>query len=253
MQQPRAYHTDELKVALVGSLLTGSALAWFSPLFEDNNACLTDFANFVELLRARFEDPSRRKNAAARLLNLRQSSRTTAAFATEFQLLLADAGTDDATARFLFRRALNDDIQDLLMVFDEQNSLAALIKDAITVDHRLQHRRLSKVSYPSPPPNGRSAGFTTSFPRRYVTANPQTSPPTPIVLPPPITAPAGVQGVAPMIIDAAVSTGPRPRLTDEQRRFRQENNLCMYCGDKDHVVANCPPLSRRNQGNAYGH
>ncbi|WP_181462980.1 DUF4939 domain-containing protein, partial [Bacillus sp. SRB_8] len=93
-RKPRTYATDSEKVMLVGDLLTGNALLWFSPIFERRDPLLQDFVRFIDALRARFEDPNKAVTAARRLEALRQGRRPVAAYASEFQLLVTDSGWD---------------------------------------------------------------------------------------------------------------------------------------------------------------
>ena len=52
--QPERYPTKESKVGLVGTLLTGSALSWFAPLFEKRSPILSNFKTFLEALTEAF-------------------------------------------------------------------------------------------------------------------------------------------------------------------------------------------------------
>jgi len=48
---------------------------------------------------------------------------------------------------------------------------------------------------------------------------------------------------------------PRRHLREEERQFRRDNNLCPYCGAKDHSLETCPVLRRPFQpkpGNGVG-
>ncbi|CAG8768511.1 7720_t:CDS:1, partial [Dentiscutata heterogama] len=47
--QPQRYPNDATQVGLLGSLLTGSALAWFAPLLEKSSPLLENFDDFVEV------------------------------------------------------------------------------------------------------------------------------------------------------------------------------------------------------------
>ena len=52
--QPERYPTEESKVGLVGTLLTGSALSWFAHLFEKRSPILSNFKTFLEALTEAF-------------------------------------------------------------------------------------------------------------------------------------------------------------------------------------------------------
>ncbi|CAG8734004.1 9436_t:CDS:2, partial [Racocetra persica] len=54
--KPNCYPDDRTQVGLLGSLLTGSALAWFAPLLEKQSKLLEDFGELVKEFEATFGD-----------------------------------------------------------------------------------------------------------------------------------------------------------------------------------------------------
>ena len=61
------YHNDDLQVGLLGSLLSGPALAWFAPLLEDNSELLGDFEHFIHEFEATFGDSDKFRTAANKI------------------------------------------------------------------------------------------------------------------------------------------------------------------------------------------
>lgn len=53
---PKRYPTARTKVLFVGTLLVGSALQWFSTLFESSDPCLDDLVGFFTKLDNTFGD-----------------------------------------------------------------------------------------------------------------------------------------------------------------------------------------------------
>ena len=53
---PSQYPTDVLQVGLVGTLLSGSALAWFALLLEKESPLLNNFEEFLNEFKACFGD-----------------------------------------------------------------------------------------------------------------------------------------------------------------------------------------------------
>ena len=47
------------------------------------------------------------------------------------------------------------------------------------------------------------------------------------------------------------SRGNRGPLTQEERRHRAQHNLCAYCGQPGHVIANCQVAGRRQARGIY--
>ena len=41
----------------------------------------------------------------------------------------------------------------------------------------------------------------------------------------------------------------RKPLTDAEKQGRKDRNECLYCGSKDHQLADCPLKPRKGQGN----
>ena len=53
---PSRYPTDVSRVGLVGTLLSGSALAWFTPLLEKESPLLNNYEEFLREFKACFGD-----------------------------------------------------------------------------------------------------------------------------------------------------------------------------------------------------
>ena len=133
---------------------------------------------------------------------------------------------------YQFHRGLNPDLKHLLLSKSKPTTLDSAIHDAIEVYNRLFELRSSSSR------SNRSLQFnpmTTSG-----TTNVNLSPPTPDP-----TTPSD-----PMILDGAVPSQPRAPLTQEERRRRMENRLCLYCSEEGHIALNCPRLTSRLSGNA---
>ena len=67
---PTKYPTNSIKVAFVGSLLTGRALSWFNPMFEKKQNfghLLDDWEAFKTALMDTFGDPDRVRAAKHKL------------------------------------------------------------------------------------------------------------------------------------------------------------------------------------------
>jgi hypothetical protein len=53
---PNRYPSDASRVGLVGTLLTGTALAWFAPLLKKKSRVLENFKTFIAEFQASFSD-----------------------------------------------------------------------------------------------------------------------------------------------------------------------------------------------------
>ena len=93
--QPQQYADGLRQVGLVGTLLSGSAQAWFSPLVETSSPLLEDFPAFLAKLKATFGETGRRRATLTKLYALKQGSRATSAYASEFRQLACDVNWGD--------------------------------------------------------------------------------------------------------------------------------------------------------------
>ena len=81
-------------MGLVGTLLSGSALAWFPPLLEKDSPLLNNFEEFLSEFKACFGDTDNIRTIN-KIRRLRQGDRPTSAYATDFRLLASDIPWDD--------------------------------------------------------------------------------------------------------------------------------------------------------------
>ena len=59
----KEYSIDAARVGLVGTLLCGTMLAWFTPLLEKKSPLLEDFGAFVKEFQASFGDTDNTRTA----------------------------------------------------------------------------------------------------------------------------------------------------------------------------------------------
>lgn len=224
--QPHTYAADTSRVGLVGSLLTGAALGWFSPLIETNSPLLEDFEAFMAEFKSVFGDTDRVRVAAAQLRQLRQGSRPVASYAADFRQLACEVGWDEAALVDAFRYGLRDDVKDLLLTMPDATTLSDIVAQAVKCDNRLfERRRERQFSRAGPAPwhatmARQPSAPTTSFQQQ----RPQT-----------------LAADDPMQVDGAIRIGP---LTADEKARRRRHGLCMYCGQAGHMVAVCPSKGR---------
>ena len=82
---PSHYPTDVDRMGLVGTSLTGTALAWFAPLLERHSPLLEDFEGFVKEFQANFGDTDSMRTVVNKIRRLRQGDRP--AYAVDFSPL----------------------------------------------------------------------------------------------------------------------------------------------------------------------
>ena len=211
---PSRYPDGFTQVAFIGTLLSGNARSWFAPLLEKDSPILYNLEAFMERLTAAFGDSDRERVAERKIQNLRQGSRSAAIYAAEFQQLTCDLDWNDKAYMTRFRYGLRDDVKNLLITMPKVDTLEELISQAITCDNRLFELRQERRS------SWRNDGAVTAYlrsPENHST------------------------GPEPMQIDAVRFK----TLTQEEKKRRMEEGLCLYCGEEGHKVGNCPNKQNR--------
>jgi hypothetical protein len=210
--QPQRYPTEESRVGLVGTLLTGQALSWFAPLFETRSPILSNFEAFLEAFAEAFGEHDKARWATTKIRALRQGSRSASVYASEFRQLACDINWDEQALMSQFYWGLRDDVKDLLLALPDPQTLNEAINQAVKCDNRLFQRRQDQ----------RSWTFT-----KQRTGNSYSAASTNTLLP--------HSGVEDMQIDA-VRFKP---LTTEEKKRRYEQGLCLYCGEAGHKAGGC--------------
>lgn len=218
---PDRYSTDVAKVGLIGTLLSGTALAWFAPLLEKGSPLLHDFGEFEREFKECFDDTDSLRTAVTKIRKLTQGSKPASTYAAEFCQLACDIPWDDAALMEQFRWGLRNDVKDLLLTMEDPRSLSEAISQAIRCDNQLFERRAER----------RLQGFQSSSSMSPVLPNQHQA----------------QTGPEPMQIDAFQCRGP---LTEEEKQRRRRANLCLYCGNPGHQAMGCP--NKRNRLQAQG-
>ena len=211
---PRRYPTDAHKVAYIISLLRGQALQWVTTLEANDSPLLSDYSSFRETFRRMFQHPTKGRDCASRLMEIKQGARSVAVFTLEFRLLAAQVPWNDHFLRAAYRRGLNHEIKDEIM-HSQPADLEALVDLALLTDDRIQDRRADRHRAPAP-------------------TRPAPGIPGP-------TTPRSAPGSSPL----SPATGEpmeigRNRLSPAVREARMKNRLCLYCGESNHMIRSCP-------------
>jgi hypothetical protein len=192
-------------VGFIGTLLTGSAAAWFSPYFESNSPILSDLSLFIHEFEQTFGDFDRATSAANQIRALRQGNSSASEYASAFRRISCDLNWGEGALIDQFRRGLRNEVKDLLLTLPIPTTLQEAITFSVRCDNRLAERRLER--------------FQQSVPSHRPSTN-------------------NNSGAVPMEIDA---TRIKFRsLTMEEKTRRRELNLCLYCGKPGHIAVYCP-------------
>ena len=212
--QPERYPTEESRVGLVGTLLTGQALSWFAPLFEKQSPILNNFETFLEAFAEAFGKHDKARWATTKIRSLRQGTRSASVYASDFRQLACDINWDEEALMSQFYWGLRDDVKDLLLSLPDPQTLNEAISQAVKCDNRLFQRRQDQRSRQQM--NCHAPTMSASSLNTHSEAED-------------------------MQIDAVrVKT-----LTPEERKRRMEEGLCLYCGEEGHKVGSCPKKQNR--------
>ena len=219
-QQPSTYASDRAKISYLIGCLRGAALTWATAVWESQSDACSSYASFTQEMRRNFDHPVQGKDAAKRLLSLRQGSRSVAEMAIEFRTLAAESGWNDEALHGVFQNALSEVIKDELVSRDEPKTLEELISLAVRIDNRRRERRREKTGKDT---------FSVI----------------PVALPavqPQFSSAQSLPEHEPMQLG-------RAKLSREERQRRINSKCCLYCGQAGHFVSTCPlcPAKERAQ------
>ena len=257
--QPKNFPSDAIKIATVGTLLSGTALEGFANYVEcpgDHPELFQSWKNFKTLLQETFGEHDRATVTANRLLQLRQGNSSANQYATKFQQHAAELDWDNNALIHHFKLGLNQNVRDLPLHHEIPKTLTAMVNLAITLDHRVQeHRQEQEMINQS---TVRQVNTSKRESYRRGDYRPRNSFPLP-------TRPSFSQDnrqpirqaqscpmaknviVIPMDLDAMARNSPihQAPVDNSERERRRAQNLCFYCGEPDHTKFNCPQLQSR--------
>jgi len=218
-QLPQAFTTDRSKIAFMISHLAGRARAWATAEWARGSPLCFSFTDFRTALMRIFDPVSSDREKARELSRLTQGRDSVCDYAIRFRTLAVESGWDNTALYDIFLKGLATRIQELLLPVDLPADLDSLISLAIRTDNRVRELRQPQ-----------SSGSTTE---RYL-RSPALGGQVPRYSPPEHCLPSSIAGEEePMQIG-------RMRLTPEERRRRQQEGSCFYCGKTNHLVAACP-------------
>jgi len=228
--QPKLFRSEESKVLFAASYLRDVPFNWFESYYSQavRPLWMHDLDSFTNELRQSFGDPDRQGTAARNLSKLRQDRSVTEYYAL-FKQYAIEAKWDEEVQKYFFKNGLKSDIQDALAFqVDEPPTLQDLAALATRLDIRRTERLERQVRFKSHNnssvrPDTSSATNTASTtdkpstPHEVITRTTQNRPPA-----------------------STRDSSGRRKLTDEQKKYRDDHGLCRYCGEKGHIATNCP-------------
>lgn len=109
----------------------------FRPFLEEASPLLSDFTSFLTEFEASFGDADKARTSANKLRILRQGTRPTSVYASEFRQLAVDVNWGETALIDQLRFGLRNDVKDLLVTLPDPTTLSEAIYNAIRCDNRL--------------------------------------------------------------------------------------------------------------------
>ncbi len=109
--QLQTFATEESKVALVLTLLSGKAALWGTAVWENHHSCCSSFRALSEEMKRVFDRAVVGREAARRLADLCQGERSVSDFSIEFRTLAAECKWNEEAQWDMFLHGLADRIQ----------------------------------------------------------------------------------------------------------------------------------------------
>ena len=211
--QPQSYPTPGSQVRFIGTLLSGSALSWFSSFLEQRSPILDNLEAFLAEFRSMYGEHDATRVATNKIRMLRQGNRSVTTYASHFRQLAMDTKWDDAALISQFLYGLQYEVKKLMLNLPDPQTLSQAIDFAVKCDNRLFEFRSES---------------RTREPQRYYSMATSSS------------LPNVHSEVEDMQIDA-VRFKP---LTQQEKTRRRQEGLCLYCGEPKHTAQHCPKKQR---------
>ncbi|MGL5580803.1 MAG: DUF4939 domain-containing protein, partial [Cetobacterium sp.] len=140
------FATERSRVAFIINLLSGKALQWAQSLWNTNAAVLGSVSAFCSQLKEVFGQQTSDLSVHDQLFSIRQErNETVSSYAVRFRTLAYISGWNETALITAFRHGLREEIQQLIVVFEDSLGLEGLIQKTTRVS-----QRLSACSHPAP-------------------------------------------------------------------------------------------------------
>ncbi|XP_071210165.1 uncharacterized protein [Salvelinus alpinus] len=173
--QPSLFLSVRSKIAYLTKLMFGRALTWATMVWEKQFTVCLNLQYFVAEVRKVFDSPLSGREAARKLLQLRQDSRSVADYVVDSRTKATKCPWDLESLFNSFFNGLSEGIKDKLAARELPLDLDSLIDLTIKIDGRLRERSRERRSvpghtcpstvFPSPPKEPQKSQ-TPAFPRQ---------------------------------------------------------------------------------------
>ena len=240
------YPTEDMKFDYAFFCLKNVVRTQMLPKMNEKNVLkLYSAEELLRSLNVNFGDQYKKQTAQNKIRSLKMGKKPFAEYLAEFQQHIKDTGFDIDNQKYFFLTGCSWELQKLLvqhdtdrMTFDEMVSICQIlwIKDQLTNQAKPKNYPNFTLSVIPLSNSNASSSNNSKFPvRGYVTPSITT-----FAQPP---APVPIHQGDPM--DLSTSKRPRKPLTPEKRKYRFDNNLCLYCGKPGHKTMDHKTTTQR--------
>lgn len=228
--QPHLFMNDQRGIAWATSFLRGGAYMWYMPFWNTvggtNHPITQRWAAFVHSFTQHFGDPDAEGKAETKLQQLKQVT-SVRDYMDKFNTFQTKVQWDEIALISQFKEGLKPEVIRFGGTMGWPRELEELKQAAVRIDESLMSARIHER---------RQTG--------YIAPNPRKTPWTPRPAQPQSS--QATQGnTAEANTATFVPNRPRGKITTEERTKRRREGLCMYCGQKGHLVAACPVANSR--------
>ena len=199
---------------------------------EGNVLKLYSAEEFLRFLDVNFGDQNKKQTAQNKIRSLKMGKRLFAEYLAEFQQHIKDTGFDIDNQKYFFLTGCSWELQKFLvqhdtdrMTFDKMVFICQILWTRDQLANQAKPKKYSNFTHPAL--NSNASPTSNTFPvHGYITPSITT-----FVQPP---APVPIDQGDPM--DLSASKGLRKLFTPEERKYRFDNNFCLYCGKPGHRI-----------------
>uniref|UniRef100_A0A9J7XMJ0 Retrotransposon gag domain-containing protein n=1 Tax=Cyprinus carpio carpio TaxID=630221 RepID=A0A9J7XMJ0_CYPCA len=146
--QPMTFSSEESKVALVMTLLSGRAALWGTAVWQNQHNCCSSFQALKQEMSRVFDRGVAGREAACQLADLRQNNNSVSDYSIEFRTLAAECKWNEEAQWDMFLHGLADRVQREIYTLELPKTLDGLVELALRVDARLQQRETRPYQAP---------------------------------------------------------------------------------------------------------
>ena len=244
--RPEAFEDDSSKVMFALSYLKGTAFEYFKPALsgvsEDDMDWLEDWDAFVDILETQFGPYDAVGDAENDIMTLKmRDNQRISEFIVKFNSLQTRLDWGDSALRHRFYLGLPARLKDEICRGDgKPSTLQAMRLKAQRIDARYWERKNEITREQAAERTSKPEGKQSSNSGKQQTQQGNATSSNKEDKKPSNSGKQQASTSATQQPDLSGKLGKDGKITAKERQYRMEKNLCLYCGDKNHRVADCP-------------